>query len=239
MDDVIFGGTAKRPARNIAEVIAGPRQRRPHAPAASSTTSTRSRSSRRIERGTGSTYRINGREVRARDVQLLFADAGDWRQSPGPGQPGPGSARSSAPSRRSAAACSRKPPASPACIRAATRPNCGCARAETNLERLDDVIGALEGQLPGPAAPGAPGDALPQDCRTSCASSKRCCCIALDRGDGLPRGGPRAPAAKRAGRERAYRPPPAPRPRDRARRPPRCRGFATSKRAPPPSCSAW
>jgi chromosome segregation protein len=31
--------------------------------------------SRRIEREAGSTYRVNGCEVRARDVQILFADA--------------------------------------------------------------------------------------------------------------------------------------------------------------------
>ena len=38
--------------------------------------------SRRIEREEGSTYRINGREVRARDVQLLFADAATGARSP-------------------------------------------------------------------------------------------------------------------------------------------------------------
>ncbi|HRL24304.1 MAG TPA: chromosome segregation protein SMC, partial [Brevundimonas diminuta] len=38
--------------------------------------------SRRIERGRGSTYRINGKEVRARDVQLLFADASTGANSP-------------------------------------------------------------------------------------------------------------------------------------------------------------
>src|SRR5581483_5466361 len=38
--------------------------------------------SRRIDRGEGSTYRINGREVRARDVQLLFADASTGANSP-------------------------------------------------------------------------------------------------------------------------------------------------------------
>ena len=37
---------------------------------------------RRIDRGDGSTYRINGREVRARDVQLLFADASTGANSP-------------------------------------------------------------------------------------------------------------------------------------------------------------
>ena len=38
--------------------------------------------SRRIDRGEGSTYRINGSEVRARDVQLLFADASTGANSP-------------------------------------------------------------------------------------------------------------------------------------------------------------
>ncbi len=38
--------------------------------------------SRRIEREAGSTYRINGREVRARDVQILFADASTGARSP-------------------------------------------------------------------------------------------------------------------------------------------------------------
>src|SRR6185503_15081012 len=38
--------------------------------------------SRRIDRGQGSTYRINGKEVRARDVQLLFADASTGANSP-------------------------------------------------------------------------------------------------------------------------------------------------------------
>ncbi len=38
--------------------------------------------SRRIERDSGSTYRINGREVRARDVHILFADASTGSRSP-------------------------------------------------------------------------------------------------------------------------------------------------------------
>jgi chromosome segregation protein len=73
MDDVIFAGTATRPSRNIAEV------------ALELDNSGRSATSeynnadelqvrRQIERGSGSDYRINGRPVRQRDVQLLFAD---------------------------------------------------------------------------------------------------------------------------------------------------------------------
>ena len=37
---------------------------------------------RRIDREAGSTYRVNGKEVRARDVQLLFADASTGARSP-------------------------------------------------------------------------------------------------------------------------------------------------------------
>ncbi len=47
-----------------------------------STIPSRSRSRRRIEREAGSVYRINGRDVRARDVQLLFADASTGAHSP-------------------------------------------------------------------------------------------------------------------------------------------------------------
>src|SRR5579872_4533476 len=66
MDDVIFGGTAGRPARNVAEVGLPVRNadRRPPAPL---NDASEIEVVRRIERGTGSAYRVNGREVRARD----------------------------------------------------------------------------------------------------------------------------------------------------------------------------
>ena len=73
MDDVIFAGTAARPSRNIAEVTllvddaAGAAPPPFHAAAELEVT-------RRIERGVGSAFRVNGREARARDVQTLFAD---------------------------------------------------------------------------------------------------------------------------------------------------------------------
>ena len=82
MDDVIFAGSASRPARNVAEV--------------SLTLDNATRDAaftfndrdaievvRRIERSSGSAYRINGREARARDVQLLFADAATGAHSGG------------------------------------------------------------------------------------------------------------------------------------------------------------
>ena len=81
MDDVIFSGSGARPGRNHAEVTltvenpgAGAPIRWAGEPALEVT--------RRIDRGAGSTYRINGVEVRARDVQLLFADASTGANSP-------------------------------------------------------------------------------------------------------------------------------------------------------------
>ncbi|MDP3368688.1 MAG: AAA family ATPase, partial [Brevundimonas sp.] len=81
MDDVIFAGAADRPPRNHAEVqlTIDNAQRRAPQPF---TDSPMLEVSRRIDRGQGSTYRINGKEVRARDVQLLFADASTGANSP-------------------------------------------------------------------------------------------------------------------------------------------------------------
>ncbi|RZJ05767.1 MAG: chromosome segregation protein SMC [Brevundimonas sp.] len=81
MDDVIFAGAANRPPRSHAEVqlTIDNAQRRAPQPF---TDSAVIEVSRRIDRGQGSTYRINGKEVRARDVQLLFADASTGANSP-------------------------------------------------------------------------------------------------------------------------------------------------------------
>ncbi|MGQ3039794.1 MAG: chromosome segregation protein SMC [Brevundimonas sp.] len=81
MDDVIFAGAANRPPRSHAEVqlTIDNAQRRAPQPF---TDSAIIEVSRRIDRGQGSTYRINGKEVRARDVQLLFADASTGANSP-------------------------------------------------------------------------------------------------------------------------------------------------------------
>ncbi|WP_287977489.1 AAA family ATPase, partial [Sphingomonas sp.] len=72
MEDVIFAGTATRPPRDFAEVSilldgADGEEREVV---------------RRIERGAGSAYRIDGRDVRAKDVALLFADAATGAHSP-------------------------------------------------------------------------------------------------------------------------------------------------------------
>jgi chromosome segregation protein len=81
MDDVIFSGTNNRPARNNAEVSMVIDNTERKAPAQFNEHETLD-VSRRIERDSGSTYRINGREVRARDVQILLADASTGSRSP-------------------------------------------------------------------------------------------------------------------------------------------------------------
>ncbi len=80
MEDVIFNGSATRPAHDVAEVRVKLRGR-PEG-LAGFTEAGELEVARRIGRGTGSTYRINGREARARDVQMLFADAGAGARSP-------------------------------------------------------------------------------------------------------------------------------------------------------------
>ncbi len=72
MDDVIFAGTAQRPPRDFAEAVL-------HATDADGEELV---VTRRIERGAGSAYRVNGRDVRAKDVALVFADAATGAHSP-------------------------------------------------------------------------------------------------------------------------------------------------------------
>ena len=80
MDDVIFSGSGERPGRNMAEVRLVLDNTDRTAPAVFNDAEI-IEVSRRIERDEGSTYRVNGREVRARDVQLLFADASTGSRS--------------------------------------------------------------------------------------------------------------------------------------------------------------
>ncbi|MDQ3482791.1 MAG: AAA family ATPase, partial [Pseudomonadota bacterium] len=75
MEDVIFAGTATRPARDFAEVSLLVERDGEGAANEGEVT-------RRIERGAGSAYRIDGRDVRAKDVSLLFADAATGAHSP-------------------------------------------------------------------------------------------------------------------------------------------------------------
>src|SRR5215218_3215016 len=81
MDEVIFAGSGTRPARNTAEVMLTVDNADRLAPAAFNDAETLE-IARKIEREEGSTYRVNGKEVRARDVQILFADAATGSRSP-------------------------------------------------------------------------------------------------------------------------------------------------------------
>ncbi|MCA3554587.1 AAA family ATPase [Aestuariivirga sp.] len=145
MDDVIFSGTTERPARNMAEVTvtmlnddgAAP----PHYQDLESL-----EISRRIERDEGSAYRINGKDARARDVQLLFADASTGSRSPALVRQG-----------QIGEIISAKPQARRLILEEAAgitglhtrrhEAELKLRAAETNLTRLDDVTAQLETQL--------------------------------------------------------------------------------------------
>jgi chromosome segregation protein len=79
MDDVIFAGTAARPAFDLAEV--GLQIKQPEIALPGLGEAEELDLSRKIGRGVGSVFRINGKEMRARDVQLLFADAASGARS--------------------------------------------------------------------------------------------------------------------------------------------------------------
>ena len=81
MEDVIFAGAASRAARSYAEVVLSIDNSERLAPAGFNETDGLD-IIRRITRDQGSAYRINGKDVRARDVQMLFADASTGAHSP-------------------------------------------------------------------------------------------------------------------------------------------------------------
>ena len=73
MEDVIFAGTSLRPSRNLAEVTLSLANPDRDAPARWNDVD-EIEITRRIERGSGSAYAINGQDMRARDVRHFFAD---------------------------------------------------------------------------------------------------------------------------------------------------------------------
>ena len=145
MDDVIFSGTTERPARNMAEVMVTLDNGERTAPSQFNDGESLE-IARRIEREAGSAYRINGRDVRARDVQLLFADASTGARSPALVRQG-----------QIAELINAKPQARRLVLEEAAgimglhsrrhEAELKLKAAEQNLTRLDDVIGQLEAQL--------------------------------------------------------------------------------------------
>ncbi|HTO42179.1 MAG TPA: chromosome segregation protein SMC [Rhizomicrobium sp.] len=145
MDDVIFAGSAGRPARNVAEVTLYVDNADRNASPQFNDSDT-IEISRRIEREAGSVYRINGRDVRQRDVQIFFADASSGAGSTAfvrQGQIG--------------MLISQKPLNRRAILEEAAgigglhqrrhEAELRLRAAETNMGRLDDVVREIEGQL--------------------------------------------------------------------------------------------
>src|SRR5947209_11908624 len=145
MDDVIFNGTNNRPARNNAEVTLFLDNSDRSAPAQFNEEEM-IEVARRIEREKGSNYRLNGREVRARDVQLLFADASTGARSPGLVHQGRiGEIIQAKPEQRRRVL---EEAAGVAGLHARRHEaELRLKAAETNLNRLEDVIGQLAQQI--------------------------------------------------------------------------------------------
>src|ERR1700678_3077630 len=145
MDDVIFSGNTDRPARNHAEVSVMVDNSDRTAPAAFNDTETLE-VSRRIMREQGSVFRVNGREVRARDVTVVFADASTGSRSPALVHQG-----------RIGEIIQARPDQRRRVLEEAAGISGLHARrheaelrlraAEQNLARLEDVIGQLSGQI--------------------------------------------------------------------------------------------
>lgn len=145
MEDVIFAGTDKRSARNIAEVSVLLDNSSRKAPSAYNGFD-EIEIIRKIERDHGSSYKINGKNARARDVQMLFADTLTGANSPALVSQGD---------------MTRIINAKPADRRLVLEESAGVSglyarrheaelrlrAADANLLRLDDVMGGMESRL--------------------------------------------------------------------------------------------
>ena len=145
MEDVIFNGTSNRAQRNIAEVSLLLDNTERKAPAAYNG-SDEIEVIRRIERDHGSTYKINGKTVRKRDVQMLFADTVTGANSPAMVSQG-----------RVTQMINSKPLERRLILEESAGISGLFARrheaelrlraADTNLQRIDDIFGGMEGRL--------------------------------------------------------------------------------------------
>src|SRR5260370_37900887 len=147
MEAVILAGPGNRPSRNHAEVVMTIDNSDRSAPAAVNDREILE-ISRRIERDAGSVYRINGRDVRARDVQILFADAATGARSPALVHQGKiGEIIQAKPEQRRRVL---EDAAGVAGLHARRHEaELRLKAAETNLTRVEDVLGQLAGQIEG------------------------------------------------------------------------------------------
>jgi len=145
MNDVIFAGTDKRPARSTAEVILSIDNTEHTAPAEINGDD-ELEISRKIERDVGSVYKVNGKNTRMRDIQILFADSSIGANSPALVSQG-----------RISDMINAKPKQRRMVLEEAAGISGLHARrheaelklrgAETNLTRVEDVLGAMTIQL--------------------------------------------------------------------------------------------
>lgn len=145
MEDVIFAGAASRGARHFAEVSLIIDNQDRLAPSGFNDAD-QIEITRRITRDAGSAYKANSKDVRARDVQMLFADASTGSASPALVRQGQISELINA-----------KPKARRRILEEAAGISGLYARrheaelklngAEQNLLRVDDVLEGLAGQL--------------------------------------------------------------------------------------------
>ena len=202
MDDVIFAGTANRPSRNLAEVtisledaagVAPPPFHELH----------ELQVSRRIERGAGSTYRVNNREARARDVQTLFADLASGARSSAMVSQG-----------RVAAIVNARPEERRGVLEEAAgitglharrhEAELKLRQAEANLERAEDRRLQLDAQLEGLRRQARQAGAVPRDERSGGGGGARAVRRGAGAGGAGPGGGARG-VHREAGRRRRRR----------------------------------
>ena len=145
MEDVIFAGAATRSARNFAEVALVIDNSERLAPSGFNEAD-QIEIVRRITRDAGSAYKANAKEVRARDIQMLFADASTGSHSPSLVRQG-----------QIAELINAKPKSRRRILEEAAgisglyqrrhEAELRLTATETNLTRLDDVLDAMAAQL--------------------------------------------------------------------------------------------
>ena len=144
LDDIIFAGTENRASRDIAEIVLELDNRDRRAPVDFNKTDDL-QIMRKVERGKGSSYSVNGRPVRAKDIQLLFADTATGSRSAGMVSQG-----------RIGAIVGAKPEDRRSLLEEAANikglhqrrheAELRLKNAETNLERLEDIANQLAEQ---------------------------------------------------------------------------------------------
>lgn len=145
MEDVIFNGTDSRPARNFAEVSLLLDNSEREAPAAYNAEE-EIEVTRKIEKDKGSLYKVNGKTTRARDVQMLFADTVTGANSPALVSQGRVTAMINAKPQERRLVLEESAGVSGLYVRR-HEAELRLRAADANLQRLDDLVGSMEGRL--------------------------------------------------------------------------------------------